>query len=112
MSKRKIELPEEVVAKFRRMLEEHPTSRRGGDEQLSPDAAGGMSMGGEERVPVRVVLTVGDEAVVALPHQEEDLPRFSSAWLAEQVGVDVTDLPGLKLTAVVVDGELVGFEAA
>jgi len=55
-----------------------------------------------ERVRVRVLLLVGDEAeiVADVPPAERDEPaRYPAAEIAEAVGVDVKELPGKVLMA-------------
>lgn len=85
----------------------------GPDGVLSPDAAGGLS-DGSDRVEVRVSLLFGDEAVIALPNGGTE--RFPAAWVAEQVGVGTDrvreELPGMRLVALVEEGQLVGFRRA
>lgn len=105
---RKIEVSPELVAKFRRMFDEHSETHGIGDT-ASPDEAGGFSPGGDDRVLVRVSLLVGDEALIVLAGGTTE--RFPAQWIAEQVGAPVAKLPGMWLVAVVEGGELAGFAA-
>ncbi|MFZ3569436.1 hypothetical protein ACNYS0_21020 [Streptomyces sp. BH034] len=61
-----------------------------------------------ERVNVKVLLVVGDQAeiVADVPAEERTEPvRYAAAEIAEAVGLTVQDLPGLRLTADVCDDD-------
>ncbi|GAA3048261.1 hypothetical protein [Streptomyces glomeratus] len=67
-----------------------------------------------ERVTVRVLLLFGDQAeiVADVPPEERTEPeRYPAADIAAAVGVPVSDLPGVRLTAEVGDdGQLSGWQ--
>lgn len=69
-----------------------------------------------ERVPVRVLLLIGDEAeiVADVPPAERDEPqRYPAAEIAEAAGVPVGELAGARLTAEVgPDDRLSGWQLA
>ncbi|MGP4085474.1 hypothetical protein [Streptomyces sp. KR55] len=69
-----------------------------------------------ERVTVRVLLLFGDQAEVVadVPPAERGEPeRYPAAEIAAAVGVPVSDLPGMRLTAVVGDDDrLSGWQRA
>ncbi|MER8030705.1 hypothetical protein ABTZ78_17300 [Streptomyces bauhiniae] len=61
-----------------------------------------------ERVNVRVLLVIGTEAEVVadVPPAEREAPvRFPASEIADAVGLEVGDLPGRALTAVVAAGD-------
>ncbi|MEV4974428.1 hypothetical protein [Streptomyces scopuliridis] len=61
-----------------------------------------------ERVTVRVLLLIGDQAeiVADVPPEERGAPvRYRAAEIGEAVGVPVRDLPGRLLTADVGDDD-------
>lgn len=64
-----------------------------------------------ERMTVRVLLLVGDEAELTTPHRDHTDPeRVPVARIVADTGIPAGDLPGAELVAVV-DGErLVRFE--
>jgi hypothetical protein len=77
------------------------------------DEAGGVLAGADDRVRVRVSLTMGtgpERKALIVPPSGEKL-WFPAEQVAEQAGVDVADLPGMYLVAVVEDGELSRFVA-
>ncbi|WP_026220439.1 hypothetical protein [Wenjunlia vitaminophila] len=66
----------------------------------------------EMRMPVKVLLVVGDQAELTTPERDHTDPE---RWPAEQVSADtgyaVADLPGKELVAVIgEDGEVVRFQ--
>jgi hypothetical protein len=67
-----------------------------------------------ERVTVRVLLLFGDQAeiVADVPPEDRGEPeRYPAAEIAAAVGVPVSDLPGVRLTADVgEDGRLSGWQ--
>ncbi|QIJ62567.1 hypothetical protein [Streptomyces sp. JB150] len=69
-----------------------------------------------ERVTVRVLLLFGDQAeiVADVPPAERGEPaRYPAADIAAAVGVPVSDLPGMRLTADVgEDDRLSGWQRA
>lgn len=69
-----------------------------------------------ERVTVRVLLLFGDQAEVVadVPPEDRGEPeRYPAAEIAATVGVPVSDLPGVRLTADVgEDGRLSGWQLA
>jgi len=69
-----------------------------------------------ERVKVRVLLLVGDQAEVVadVPPEERAEPvRYSAAVIAEAVGLKSRELAGKRLTAVVgPDDRLMGWQLA
>lgn len=73
--------------------------------------SGVLSM--DVRMPVTVLLVVGDQAELTTPDRDHRGPeRVSAAWLSRETGIPVAELPGKRLTALVSEaGELVGFEA-
>ncbi|MFJ1653498.1 hypothetical protein ACIOC2_19335 [Streptomyces sp. NPDC088337] len=68
----------------------------------------------QERVNVLVLLLFGDQAEVVAdaPPEEQAAPeRYPAAEVAAAVGVPVSDLPGLRLSAEVGDdGRLSGWQ--
>ncbi|WND33974.1 hypothetical protein RI578_06555 [Streptomyces sp. BB1-1-1] len=57
-----------------------------------------------DRVTVRVLLLFGDQAEVVadVPPQERAAPeRYPAAMIAEEAGLEVSELPGARLTATV-----------
>ncbi|WAZ20191.1 hypothetical protein STRCI_001290 [Streptomyces cinnabarinus] len=61
-----------------------------------------------ERVSVRILLLVGDEAEVVAdvpPGERAEPERYPAADIAAAVGVTVDDLPGHRLTADVGDDQ-------
>ncbi|WEH40780.1 hypothetical protein [Streptomyces sp. AM 2-1-1] len=64
-----------------------------------------------ERVNVRVLLLFGDQAEVVADAPDADVPaRYSAAEVAAAAGVAVSELPGMRLSAVVgADGHLTGW---
>ena len=69
-----------------------------------------------ERVTVRVLLLFGDQAEVVadVPPEERGEPeRYRAADIAAAAGVRVSDLPGMRLTAMVGDDHrLSGWQVA
>jgi hypothetical protein len=54
-----------------------------------------------ERVPVRVLLTVGDQAELVTPDHTPQAPlRVPSAVIAQDAGLPANELPGREFTAV------------
>ncbi|MEV0306517.1 hypothetical protein [Nonomuraea fuscirosea] len=73
------------------------------DWERGPDAASGV---GERsaRVEGRVLLLHGDAAVVVTPfHPQGDPLRVPAVGLAEQLGIDVQQLPGRRFCGEIVD---------
>jgi hypothetical protein len=100
-------VPRELVARIDAMLADAGASPPG-----NRDASGGTSAGADDRVSVRVSLTKGrgpDAQALIVPPNGDRL-WFSADLVAEQAGVDVSELPGMELVAVVEGGELVRFE--
>jgi hypothetical protein len=59
-----------------------------------------------ERVPVRCILVIGDQAEIAADTPDATTPeRYSAADVAQQAGVRIEDLPGLGLTAQIGHGD-------
>lgn len=61
-----------------------------------------------ERVKVKVLLLFGDQAEVVAdvpPTERSEPARYPAADIAAAVGMPVSDLPGLRLTAVVGDDD-------
>jgi hypothetical protein len=57
-----------------------------------------------DRIPVRVLLLIGDDAeiVADVPPEERDEPqRYPAAEIAEAAGIPVRELAGARLTATV-----------
>ncbi len=55
-----------------------------------------------ERVNVKVLLLVGGEAEVVADAPDADVPaRYAASLIAEEVGVPASELPGMRLSAVV-----------
>ncbi|MGW3330597.1 hypothetical protein ACWDF9_08655 [Streptomyces rubiginosohelvolus] len=55
-----------------------------------------------ERVNVKVLLMVGGEAEVVADAPDADAPaRYAASLIAEEVGVPASELPGMRLSAVV-----------
>ncbi|MDT7847219.1 hypothetical protein [Streptomyces justiciae] len=69
-----------------------------------------------ERVNVKVLLLFGDQAeiVADVPAEERAEPeRYPAAEVAEATGLDVSELPGRRLSAAVDDhGRLTGWALA
>lgn len=69
-----------------------------------------------ERVNVRVLLLIGDQAeiVADVPAEERaDPERYPVSEVAESTGLDVSELPGKRLSAAVDDrGRLTGWALA
>ncbi|MGW0599941.1 hypothetical protein ACWD11_22695 [Streptomyces sp. NPDC002776] len=69
-----------------------------------------------ERIPVRVLLLIGDEAeiVADVPADERDEPqRYPAAAISEAVGIPLDKLAGARLTAEVgEDDRLSGWRLA
>jgi hypothetical protein len=69
-----------------------------------------------DRVPVRVLLLLGEEAEIvadAPPSERSEPARYPAAEIAAAVGVPVSDLPGKRLTADVDDDDrLSGWQLA
>jgi hypothetical protein len=70
--------------------------------------------GMSERVKIRVLLLIGDQAEVVadVPAEERAEPvRYPAAVIAEAVGLEPRELPGRRLTADVgADDQLSGWE--
>jgi hypothetical protein len=65
------------------------------------------------RVPITVLLTVGDQAELVTPMRgPKDPLRVPSADIARDVGLPAADLPGRKLTAVMEGERLRDFRLA
>ncbi|MDX3100466.1 hypothetical protein [Nonomuraea angiospora] len=78
--------------------------------ERGPDAASGV---GEPpaRVEGRMLLLYGDFAVVVTAyHPEGDPLHVPAAGLAEQLGIDVEELPGRRFTAAIVGDRVMGAE--
>ncbi|GLY81810.1 hypothetical protein [Actinoallomurus iriomotensis] len=61
----------------------------------------GQVMAEDERVEVRVLLTVGDDAeLVTLEHSAEAPLRVPAADIARDAGLPAGELPGRRFTAV------------
>ncbi|MEV0186875.1 hypothetical protein AB0I54_48095 [Streptomyces sp. NPDC050625] len=61
-----------------------------------------------ERVSVRVLLVFGDQAEIVAdvsPEERGEPARYPAAEIAAAVGVDVRELPGMRLTAAVGAGD-------
>lgn len=61
-----------------------------------------------ERVPVRVLLLIGDQAeiVADVPPEERDEPqRYPAAAVAAAAGIPVRELAGARLTAEIGDDD-------
>ncbi|MFB7228505.1 hypothetical protein ACFCY9_12385 [Streptomyces fimicarius] len=59
-----------------------------------------------ERVNVKVLLLVGGEAEVVADAPDADAPaRYPATVIAEEAGVAVRELPGMRLSAVVGAGD-------
>jgi hypothetical protein len=70
-----------------------------------------------ERITVRVLLLFGDQAEIVAadvpPSERAEPERYPAADIAAAVGVPVSDLPGVQLTAEVGDdGRLSGWRLA
>ncbi|MBZ6175577.1 hypothetical protein KVH22_29940 [Streptomyces olivaceus] len=69
-----------------------------------------------ERVPVQVLLLLGDQAEVVAdvaPEERDDPARYPAAEIADAVGVPAAELPGTRLTAEAgQDGRLSGWRLA
>ncbi|ARF66245.1 hypothetical protein B1H20_16915 [Streptomyces violaceoruber] len=65
-----------------------------------------------ERVNVKVLLLVGGEAEVVADAPDADAPaRYPATVIAEEVGVPASELPGMRLSAVVgADDRLAGWQ--
>ncbi|MFJ2432954.1 hypothetical protein ACIOWM_07050 [Streptomyces anulatus] len=65
-----------------------------------------------ERVNVKVLLLVGGEAEVVADASDADAPaRYAASLIAEEVGVPASELPGMRLSAVVgADDRLSGWQ--
>ncbi|MFJ1858761.1 hypothetical protein ACIOHA_15800 [Streptomyces anulatus] len=66
-----------------------------------------------ERVNVKVLLLVGGEAEVVADAPDADAPaRYAASLIAEEVGVPASELPGMRLSAVVgADDRLSGWQS-
>ncbi|GAA3472666.1 hypothetical protein [Nonomuraea roseola] len=91
---------------IRRLMAQEPTRPSEDSWAHGPDAvrdAGDPSA----RVAARVLLLFGDQAEVLTPHHGAlDPLRVPAASVAEQLGVEVAQLPGLQFLAVVDRDEL------
>ncbi|MEU2180090.1 hypothetical protein [Streptomyces thermolilacinus] len=59
-----------------------------------------------ERVNVKVLLLIGQDAEIVADAPDADTPvRYPAAEIAEAVGLPLRDLPGTRLTAVVGSGD-------
>lgn len=67
---------------------------------------------GNVRMPVQVLIVVGDQAELTTPDRDyRDPERVPAAMITRDTGLTVADMPGKRLTALVDErGELVGFE--
>lgn len=64
-----------------------------------------------ERMTVRVLLLVGDEAELTTPYRDHTDPeRVPVERITADTGIAADDLPGAELVAVVERGEVVRFE--
>ncbi|GAA2087802.1 hypothetical protein [Actinomadura alba] len=65
------------------------------------------------RVPITVLLTVGDQAELVTPMRGPKEPlRVPAAEIADDVGLPIDELPGRKLTAVLEGERLRDFRLA
>jgi hypothetical protein len=71
------------------------------------------TMSETQRVPVRVLLLVGDQAELTTPERDHrDPERVPAERITRDTGIPAAELPGAALTAVVEGGELARFERA
>ncbi|MEV4059708.1 hypothetical protein [Nonomuraea dietziae] len=91
---------------IRRLMAHEPTRSSEDSWEHGPDAvrdAGDPSA----RVEARVLLLFGDQAEVLTPHHGAlDPLRVPAAKLADELGVEVAQLPGVRFLAVVDGDEL------
>jgi hypothetical protein len=67
---------------------------------------------GNVRMPVRVLIVVGDQAELTTPDRDyRDPERVPASMITRDTGLSIPQMPGKQLTALVDErGELVGFE--
>jgi hypothetical protein len=103
-----------VTTKYE-ISEDHGGLYVGADVDVVPVLADGRAEAlPEGRVRVRVLLLVGDQAeIVADAADVEGAQRYAAAVVAADTGVEVSQLPGMRLSALVGDdGRLSGFRTA